>query len=246
MKAIEARDVSFTYSDGTTGLKNVSFEVNRGEKVCLIGPNGAGKSTLLLCLLGFLRFTGEIKIAGIRVEGSNLDEVRRKAGIVFQDPDDQIFMPSVIEDVLFGPRNIFKESEAHQHAQRAIEITGLEGFEKRLAHHLSFGEKKRVAIAGALAMNPEILLLDEPTSNLDHLHRNKLIFTLRKLDRTLLIATHDMNLVCDIADRIIVLSQGSIVADGAALDIITDGELLRSVHLEPPCSCTIENLRAKL
>lgn len=246
MKIIEVRHVSFTYADGTPGLRDVSFDINQGEKISIIGPNGAGKSTLLLSLLGFLAFTGEIRIAGIPVTDKNLDEVRRKAGIVFQDPDDQIFMPSVLEDVLFGPRNIFPENEAFRNAQEAINITGLNGFEKRLAHHLSFGEKKRVAIAGALAMKPDILLLDEPTSNLDHLHRKKLVSTLKKLDRTLLIATHDMKLVCEISDRVIVLSNGRVVADGPTVEIVTDKELLHSVNLEPPCECTIESLRARL
>lgn len=244
--AVEVKNLSCRYSDGTLALSDVSFSISKGERVFIIGPNGAGKSTLFLCLLGFLPYTGYASVAGFKVIKENLKKIRSKAGIVFQDPDDQIFMPSVYEDVFFGAGARYPEEKASKLVEEALEITGLKGFENRLAHHLSFGEKKRVAIAGVLATRPEVIMLDEPTSNLDHRHRSFLIETLNKLESTLIIATHDMNLVVRLAERVIILFKGQILADGKPEKILTDKELLRSAWLEPPCECELNMLFNRL
>lgn len=244
--AIEAKNLSFSYEDGVPALNDVSFKVFEGERLFLIGPNGAGKSTLFSCILGFLKFNGEILVHGIPVTKENLKTVRSIVGVVFQDPDDQIFMPSVYEDIFFGAGVRFSEKEAKIHTAEAMKITGLSGFEKRLAHHLSFGEKKRVAIAGVLAMKPSIILLDEPTSNLDHQHRRFLVETLKKLESTLIIATHEMKLVCELADRVILINSGNIVAEGKAQEILTNEEILFKAGLEPPCGCELEILFSRI
>lgn len=241
-KIIELKSVSYTYPDGNNALNEINLSVNKGESLCIIGPNGAGKSTLLLSILGFIPFEGSIKINGISVKKENLKQIRKKAGIVFQDPDDQLFMPTVIEDIMFGAKNSFSDGEAKLSAREALEIVGLEGFEKRLAHHLSFGEKKRVAIAGVLAMKPSIILLDEPTSNLDHYHRRSLLNTLKKLHQTSITATHDLAYAAEIASRIIILSEGKVIAKGDTYQILSNKKLLKSVHLEPPCDCILSEL----
>lgn len=244
--AVSVKNLICTYPDGIRALNDVSFEIFEGEKAFIIGPNGAGKSTLFNCLLGFLNFSGSIHIKGISLNKENLRKIREIVGIVFQDPDDQILMPTVIEDVLFGARNKFEESLAQKFAGEAMLTAGLSGFENRLAHHLSFGEKKRVAIAGVLAMKPEIILLDEPTSNLDHKHRMHLISTLEKIKSTLIVATHDMKLVCQLATRVIVLNQGKIIADGKPEAILNDRELLQKAYLDAPCSCELELLFSRI
>jgi cobalt/nickel transport system ATP-binding protein len=243
---LAVENVEFTYPDGTQALKGISFTVNKGEKTFIIGPNGAGKSTLFLSILGFLHFRGSIKIDNISVSPETAREVRSKVGIVFQDPDDQIFMPSVWEDVVFGARLRISKETAEENAKKAMLTAGLTGFENRAAHHLSFGEKKRVAIAGVLAMKPDVILLDEPTSNLDHLHRMHLIETLRNIDSTLLVATHDMKLVCELADRIVIMKDGMTFAEGLPSEILTDTELLHKAHLEQPCECDLTRLLSRI
>lgn len=246
MKAIEVRNLNFAYEDGVQALKSVNFEVFENERVFIIGPNGAGKSTLFNSLLGFLNFSGDIRIYGIPVRKENLKKIRSLVGIVFQDPDDQIFMPTVYEDVFFGPKIRFGEEEARNKTAQAMETTGLTGFENRLAHHLSFGEKKRVAIAGVLAMQPKVILLDEPTSNLDHRHRRILVDTLKKIQSTLVIATHDMKLVCELADRVIILNSGRLIAQGKASEILTNPKVLNDADLEPPCECELKRLLSRI
>lgn len=243
---LTVENVKFKYPDGTQALKGVSFTVNKGEKTFIIGPNGAGKSTLFLSILGFLRFEGKIEVDNTRVSPETAKEIRSKVGIVFQDPDDQIFMPSVWEDVIFGARLRFTKETAEKNAKEAMQTVGLLGFENRAAHHLSFGEKKRVAIAGVLAMRPEIILLDEPTSNLDHLHRKHLIETLKNIESTLLIATHDIKLVCELADRIIILKDGKTFAEGLPLEVLFNKKLLNDAHLEQPCECDLKKLLSRL
>ncbi|MCX7831861.1 MAG: energy-coupling factor ABC transporter ATP-binding protein [Actinobacteria bacterium] len=245
-KVIEIRNLSYSYADGIKALENVNLTVHERERVFVIGPNGAGKSTLFSCILGFLKFEGEIIVSGIPVKKETLKNIRSTVGIVFQDPDDQIFMPSVQDDVLFGARSKFTEEEAQANAREAMQTTGLLGLEKRLAHHLSFGEKKRVSIAGVLAMKPDVILLDEPTSNLDHRHRKHLIDTLMKVDGTLVIATHEMRLVCEMADRVVILNQGKILAQGDPRDILTDKRLLETAYLEPPCECELNKLFSRI
>jgi cobalt/nickel transport system ATP-binding protein len=243
--AIVFENVSYTYPDGNPALRGLSFTVRQGTTTCVIGPNGAGKSTLLLALLGFLDVDGVITVNGVRVSKETARDIRARVGLVFQDPDDQLFMPSVFEDVAFGPRNFLSDDEAHRAAAEALEQVGLRGFERRLAHHLSFGEKKRVAIAGVLAMKPEIIALDEPTSNLDHLHRRRLIEILDRMSATLLIATHDLYFAAEIADDIVVIKDGQAIAQGPAVDILSDGDLLARAHLEAPCQCAFEQRGAR-
>lgn len=236
-------DVRYAYPDGQPALTGLSFTVAHGSRTCVIGPNGAGKSTLLLALLGFLDHHGSIRVHGVEVTRETAGDIRRRVGLVFQDPDDQLFMPSVLDDVAFGPRNFMREDEAEAAAHAAIEVAGLRGLERRLAHHLSFGEKKRVAIAGVLAMRPDVIALDEPTSNLDHRHRRRLIELLKSLDATQLIATHDLSFVAEVADEVVVVSSGRAIAQGPPREILADAALLARAHLEPPCRCVLDETR---
>lgn len=236
-EAIVFENVKYTYPDGQDALKGVSLKIGEGETVCLIGPNGAGKSTLLLALLGFLPFVGSISVFGMEVKKKNHAEIRKNIGLVFQDPDDQLFMPSVMEDVMFGPSNHYNQLVATKLAREALKAVDLQGFENRLAHHLSYGEKKRVAIAGVLAMKPRILALDEPTSNLDHYHRRALIKTLEEIDGTKLIATHDLDFVAQAANRVAILKDGAVLAEGDTYEMLYNDRLLASAFLEKPCDC---------
>ncbi len=235
MKAIEVRDISYRYEDGTIAVSRLSFDVDQGERIAILGPNGAGKSTLLQLLIG-LRFPqqGTISIAGEDLNRKSADRVRRHVGMVFQDPDDQIFMPSVREDVAFGPTNMgLSKAEVEERVNRALGTTGLQGFIDRVPHHLSQGEKKRVAIAGVLAMNPQILLLDEPTSNLDGAAKKALIQDLKGLGQTICIATHDLATAMEIATRALVMDRSKL-AEGTYREILSDPDLLARSRLEPP------------
>ncbi|MFH1382860.1 MAG: ABC transporter ATP-binding protein [Chloroflexota bacterium] len=226
--------LSFNYPDGQGALTRVNLTIYQGETVALIGPNGAGKSTLLLHLNGILRTDGVVKIFGQPVADKNLRWVRSKVGLVFQNPDDQLFSPTVFDDVAFGPINLgYDEAEVRQAVARALESVGLTGFEKRSSHHLSIGEKKRVAMATVLAMSPEILGIDEPTSNLDPRSKWSLIELLRKLPATKIIATHDLELVQALCSRTIILDGGRIIADDATESILADKPLLRAHGLAP-------------
>jgi len=236
-QAIKIRSLSYTYPDGTRALKGIDFEAEEGERVALIGPNGAGKTTLLLHLNGLLRGEGEIEIAGIPLEDGRLGEIRKIVGLVFQDPDDQLFMPRVFDDVAFGPLNLgLPESEVHERVREALRFVGLEGFEERAPHRLSFGERKRIALATVLAMRPQILALDEPTSNLDPRSRRELIGLLKGLSRTLIIATHDLELALELCRRAILLDGGRVIADGPARELLADERLMVAHGLEVPLS----------
>jgi len=203
--------------------------------VALIGPNGAGKSTLLLHLNGILHSNGHVKVLSLPVEEKNLKEVRRRIGLVFQNPDDQLFSSTVFDDVAFGPINLgFSEAEVHQAVADALKKVGLEGYEKRSSHHLSLGEKKRVAIATILSMSPEVMVMDEPASNLDPGVKWLLIDLLQKLPATRVIATHDLELVEALCRRVIILDGGRIAADGAAAQILSDKSLLAGHGLSRP------------
>ena len=215
--AISIRALHFAYPDGVPALRGVSLDVTRGETVGLVGPNGAGKSTLLLHLNGLLRGEGSVRVGGIEVDGGNLREVRRAVGLVFQDPEDQLFTPTVYDDVAFGPLNLrLPAEEVDARVRAALAVVGMEGFEGRSAHHLSFGEKKRVALATVLSCSPEIIALDEPTSNLDPAAREEFIRALSALPGTKVIATHDLEMVLEVCGRAVVLSAGEVVADGPA------------------------------
>ena len=234
---IDVRNLSFSYPDGTRALQDVSFVIGRGEKVGIIGPNGSGKSTLLLHLNGILRGKGEVRILGKVINKANLKEVRRKVGLVFQEPDDQLFSPTVFDDVAFGPLNEgLAYEEVRRRVKEALQKVGLVGHENRSPHHLSYGEKKRISIATTLSYNPEILALDEPTSNTDPKNRRRLINLLKGLAKTIVIATHDLDLVLDVCSRSLIINQGEIRADGKTEELLTNHNLLEANDLELPLS----------
>ncbi len=237
--AIEVRDLRYRYRDGVEALRGLSFSVAEGECVGLIGPNGAGKSTLLLHLNGILpeRLTGppSVWVCAKPVTEANLDAVRRNVGMLFQDPDDQVFCPTVFEDVAFGPQQFgVSESEIKLRVSSALSQVGLPGFEKRSPHHLSQGEKRRVCLAGVLACTPSILVLDEPTSNLDPRGRRELKALLRLLPATKIIASHDLELVVELCQRAILLDEGVIIADGPPSHLLNNEPLMLAHGLERP------------
>lgn len=247
--AIQVENVHFTYPDGREVLKDANCLIRKGEKVALIGPNGAGKSTFMSLLNGVsLATAGKVMVSGLEVRKDNLKEIRRKVGIVFQDPDDQLFCPTVFDDVAFGPLNLGLPRDEIQHrVDEALETVGLKGFEQRSSFHLSFGERKRLALATVLSYQPDILVFDEPSTNMDPLNRRKLIDWLRKSDKTVLLCTHDLDIALDVCDRCLVLSGGRFVADGPASSILYDRQLLEANHLELPLALmTHELLHEKL
>ncbi|MDI6644457.1 MAG: ATP-binding cassette domain-containing protein [Methanobacteriaceae archaeon] len=241
MEIINADNISYSYPDGTQALKNVNFSVETGEIVALLGPNGAGKSTLFLHFNGILRpESGKIKVNSqpIVYDKKGLMEVRKKVGIVFQNPDDQLFAPTVGEDVAFGPMNMGLElQEVEKRVKEALEKVDMVGYEKKPPHHLSGGQKKRVAIAGILAMNPEIMVLDEPTSGLDPKGASLILQLLYKLNEegiTIIISTHDVDLVPLYADRIYIISEGKIIKKGTPRNVFADINTIRGANLRLP------------
>ena len=235
--ALRVENLSFRYPDGTPALHSLSFIVQPGERIALIGPNGAGKSTLLCHLNGILHSEadGAIEIYGLPVCKKNMPDIRRRVGLVFQDPDDQLFCPTIFDDVAFGPLNMrLSHDEIHERVGNALKSVGLEGYEKRSAFHLSGGEKKRVSLATVLSMDADILVFDEPSSNLDPKSRRAIIDWLKQSDKTLLIATHDLDFAYDVTQRVLVMNQGKIVGDGPAEDILRDEEFLLKNNLELP------------
>jgi cobalt/nickel transport system ATP-binding protein len=225
-------DLSFGYPDGTPALAGVNLEVQAGESLALIGPNGAGKSTLLLCLAGLLPYSGAIYVQGELLTESNARAMRRRIGLIFQDPDDQLFMPVLEEDVAFGPQNLGLDStEVERRVRAALKHVNLLDKRNRPPHHLSYGEKRRAAIATTLAMEPEILLLDEPTSNLDPATRGELIRYLRTLPATKIVSTHDLDLAAALCSRCAVISGGKLVAEGRSEEILKDEGLLKENRL---------------
>ena len=235
--ALEFRDVRYRYPAGAEALGGVTFAVGAGEKVGLVGPNGAGKSTLLLAVAGFLPAEGYIRVAGHTLTPSTARDVRRHLGLVFQDPDDQLFMPRLGEDVAFGPQTMGLEpAEVEARVHEALESVGLAGCEDRSPHHLSQGEKQRAAIATALAMRPQVLALDEPTAGLDPRARQRLMELLEGLANTLLVVGHDLDLMLRVCGRAVLLDQGKVAADGPARTILADRVLLESHGLELPLS----------
>src|SRR5664280_1913731 len=229
MKVIETKDITYKYPDGTKALDKVNFNVDEGKIVALLGPNGAGKSTLFLHFNGILSPSlGSVIIDGdtVKYNKKDLMQIRQKVGIVFQNPDDQLFAPTVLEDVAFGPMNMgLPKEEVEVRVKDALLRVGMEGFEKKPPHHLSGGQKKRVAIAGILAMKPKIMVLDEPTSGLDPKGASQILRLLYKLNQegmTIVISTHDVDLVPLYASRVYIISNGKIIKEGTASEVFED------------------------
>ncbi len=233
---VEVTDLEFTYPDGTPALAGVSFRITHGESVALVGPNGAGKSTLLLHLNGVLTpQRGRVRIGDVPLTRGTLPEIRKTVGMVFQDPDDQLFMPTVYEDVAFGPLNLgLPADEVARRVQEALERVGAWELRDRPPHRLSGGEKRAVAIATVLAMGPDILVMDEPSSNLDPRARRRLMELLAGFEHTKIIATHDLDMALELCERTIVMYRGRITRDGPTLDVFTDDLLLENSGLERP------------
>ncbi|WP_347352987.1 ABC transporter ATP-binding protein [Intrasporangium sp.] len=233
---LDVRGLAYAYPDGHQALYGVDLQVHRGERVALLGPNGAGKTTLVLHLNGILTAgAGTVAVSGLPVTKDNLHEVRRRVGIVFQDPDDQLFMPTVHDDVAFGPANLgLRGPELEARVGRALEQVGMTGFADRPPHHLSYGQRRRVAVATVLAMEPEVLVLDEPSSNLDPASRRELAGIVRSLGVTVLMVTHDLPYALELCERAAILSGGVIAADGPTRDLLGDEELMAAHRLELP------------
>jgi cobalt/nickel transport system ATP-binding protein len=230
---IEVEKLSYAYPDGHVALREASLIVAPGEKVALVGPNGAGKSTLMLHLNGILQGQGSVRVCGLDVIDKNLGKVRAAVGLVFQNPDDQLFSPTVFDDVAFGPiYQGLREAEVRERVDRALAAVHMRNYAKRVSHHLSVGEKKRIAIATVLSMNPEILVLDEPSAGLDPRARRTLINQLRELPQTMLVSTHDLRLVQELFPRTVIMDNGRIVADGATEQLLNDEALLNTHGLE--------------
>lgn len=234
--SLQVSRLAYAYPDGHQALFGVDLTVRRGERVALLGPNGAGKTTLVLHLNGILTpGAGSVTVAGLPAARPHLAEVRRRVGIVFQDPDDQLFMPTVREDVAFGPAaSGLRGAELEARVREALARVGMAEYADRPPHHLSFGQRRRVAVATVLASHPEILVLDEPSSNLDPAARRELADLVRSLDVTVLMVTHDLPYALELCPRSVVLSDGVIAADGATRDLLADAALMRAHRLELP------------
>ena len=232
---IEFQNVSFSYESGTPVLQNLSFSIGAGEAVGLIGANGAGKSTIMKILLGLLPCEGTVTVDGIAVEKKNLGEIRKKLGFVLQNSDNQMFMPTVYEDMMFAPRNYgLSKEEAEARVDRVLSELGLTELKHRYNHKISGGEKRMAAIATILAMEPEAILMDEPSTALDPVNRRTVIRAINGLTMTKLIASHDLDMILDTCDRVILLSHGQVAADGPAGEILRDKALLEANRMELP------------
>ena len=243
--SLEIKELAFAYPDGNQALYGVNLSVQKGERVALLGPNGAGKTTLVMHMNGIHPTShGSIHVAGQLVDSKNKDsikEIRAKVGIVFQDPDDQLFMPTVAEDVAFGPYNMgLRGDQLNKVVDEALQLVGMLEFRDRPPHHLSFGQRRRVAVATVLAMKPEILVLDEPSSNLDPASRRELADILRSLEITMVMVTHDLPYAYELCARSVILKGGVIVADGSTNEILTNTALLAANRLELPVGFSIQ------
>lgn len=242
--SLQISNLAFAYPDGNQALYGVNLTINKGERVALLGPNGAGKTTLVMHMNGIHpTMQGEVRVAGELVDVKNkesLKKIRSKVGIVFQDPDDQLFMPTVGEDIAFGPHNMgLRGEELNAVVDEALTQVGMLEFKDRAPHHLSFGQRRRVAVATVLAMKPEILVMDEPSSNLDPASRRELADVVRSLDVTIVMVTHDLPYAMELCERSVILSGGVIVADADTKKILKDSELLAANRLELPVGFSI-------
>jgi cobalt/nickel transport system ATP-binding protein len=240
MDAIDAKQISYQYPDGTQAIDNLSLSIAEGEKVGIIGPNGSGKSTFVTLLNGVRKGSGSLKIFEVELAKQSLREIKELVGIVFQNPDDQLFCPTIFEDVSFGPLNQGLEATmVHSRVSQALADVGLEGFEKRSSFHLSFGERKLASIATVVAMSPRLIAMDEPTSNLDLAHRRKIIRWIQDNLKTIILTSHDLDMILETCDRTILLNRGKIVADGDTRKILYQKDLLEKNDLELPISVQI-------
>lgn len=250
---IQTENMNFTYPDGTSALCDINIKIEKGEKVAIVGSNGAGKSTLFTHFNGILKPTsGLIKINGkpFSYAKKDLMEIRQKVGIVFQNPDDQLFAPTVVEDIAFGPMNLgLSREKVKDRVLEALKMVGMNGFEKKAPHHLSGGQKKRVAIAGILAMRPEIIVLDEPTTGLDPAGVKQIMNILYKLNKeenmSIIISSHDVEIITQFADKIFVLHEGEIIGQGTPEKIFNDPEIIEKANLEPPKAAELLHLLKK-
>ncbi|MBX7454057.1 energy-coupling factor ABC transporter ATP-binding protein [Mycolicibacterium sp. 3033] len=234
--AVRVTGLHYSYPDGHMALDGIDLDVEPGERVALLGPNGAGKTTLMLHLNGVLTASaGAVEIGGTVLARNTLRDIRRRVGLVFQDPDDQLFMPTLAQDVAFGPANFGIEGDAlQQRVRRALETVSMSQLADRSPAHMSGGQRRRAALATVLACEPEVLVLDEPSANLDPVARRELAETLTGLDATMLIVTHDLPYAAQLCDRAIIMDHGVIVADGAVAEVLSDAELLAEHRLELP------------
>lgn len=236
---IEVRGLSYAYPDGTVGLRQVDFSLDQGETVGLIGANGAGKSTFILHLNGVLRGEGKVCIGGEKLDKKNVRRVRARVGIVFQDPNDQLFMPTIFDDVAFGPLSFgLPAAEVEKRVNGVLQDLGLYEVRGKPPHHLSLGERKKAALATVLVMEPDILVLDEPSVSLDPGTRRRFIRLIRDLDGAKIIASHDLDLVYELCSRVVLLNKGRVMARGPTVEILKDQKLLEAYSLEVPLSIT--------
>ena len=233
-KYLKINNLSYSYPDGHEALIDISFSVQKGESIAILGPNGAGKTTLILHLNGILgNLSGEIEVAGLEYTNENIAKIRETVGVVFQDPDDQLFMPTVIEDVMFGPKNFgYSNEEAEKNAVEALKMVGMDNFQDRPPHHLSFGQKRKVAIATVLASKPRLLVLDEPASNLDPASRKDLIEILKNLNISIILVTHDLPMALEICERSLILNEGEIKEDSETKTILKNEKIMKENRLE--------------
>ena len=243
-KYLKINNLSYTYPDGHKALKDINFSIDQGESICVLGPNGAGKTTLILHLNGILgNLTGEIEVDGLKYTPENIGEIRKTVGVVFQDPDDQLFMPTVLEDVMFGPKNFgYTNEEAEKNAVEALKMVGMDDSQDRAPHHLSFGQKRKVAIATVLASKPKLLVLDEPASNLDPASRRDLIEILINLDISIILVTHDLPMALEICERSLILNEGTIKKDSLTKAILQNEQLMKENRLELPYGFALHHL----
>jgi cobalt/nickel transport system ATP-binding protein len=235
---IEVINLNYTYPDGNKVLKNIDFKIGHGEAVGIVGANGAGKSTLLMLLTGILPpSAGQVRIGDTPMGKKTMSMLRQRIGMIFQDPDDQLFMATVYDDVAFGPRNYgLDENEVGKRVLEALEITGISHLKDRAPFKLSGGEKREAAIASVLSMQPDILIMDEPTASLDPRSRRRLIELLKSFEHTRIITSHDMDMIYELCERVIVLKDGEIAADGLSRKLLSDSELMEACGLEVPLS----------
>jgi cobalt/nickel transport system ATP-binding protein len=244
--AVHASGVTYSYPNGHAALQGIDLHIEHGERVAVLGPNGAGKTTLMLHLNGLMSGSGSLEVAGIDVGPDTLADLRVRVGLVFQDPDDQLFMPTVEEDVAFGPLNMkLERDEARARVAEALRAVRMEHAAARAPYQLSMGERRRVAIATVLAMRPSLLVLDEPSANLDPRARRELLDVLERVDRTMLVTTHDLPLAAELCERAVILAGGRIVADGGCRDILADGQLLAAHDLELPAGFDLERVTVR-